>query len=84
MHAHGSCGCGSSRGSFFFGVAFVQFVCWLVCWSHFSNLASSSSPDHFKERVLSMGILDILPLKGDLFLNVFENMDLVIYYAMDT
>jgi hypothetical protein len=31
-----------------------------------------------------MEILDILPLKGDLFLNVFENMDLVIYYAMDT
>lgn len=40
-------------------------LCLLVgLWSHFSNLASSSSPNHFKKRVLSVGILDILPLKG--------------------
>jgi len=53
-------------GSFFFGVVFLHCVCWLVgLWSHFSNLASSSSsPDHLKKRVLRMGILDILPLKG--------------------
>ncbi len=53
---------------------------------HVAHVAmeKSTSNNIFKLKDQS-GILDILPLKGDLFWKcLFENMDSVIFYAMDT